>query len=598
MSSPHHRRIEGPAVASCAAAAVLIPYLTLGLPFRTALVVQAALILAAVLALGAVTWSRGRRGPRLAAFVPVPLRTGLLLWAAAAALGAAVGFARGNEPRLVAGQLLAMGLLPLAAAAALPVPAPALRRPLLLGVAGATAAAAVLHLAHWAVALGQGRLVARLYFANDVAVVGSALLALLACGAVLLTARRGARWAAAAAVPLLLAYVVGSGVRSLWLVTPFAAGLFLAAAVPLRRWRPGRAWLLPVAVLALLALGILATHRWWLAPRPDVLPAGAFPYQQRPARPDLEIVAAGLAPGSTLPALRWSVGPWRSLILAEAPVRPQAFYRGRAELRGEGTGYCLLVIDWLRENGELLGRGQGRPIFPRGRFRTAEVAAVAPSRTASARLRLTCEEGTRGRWDVRWLELHALAPAGGALAASHLEYLLARARSLRGLDPALPRVADVSLSLRYAESRVLVRRLRDARPGELLWGQGLGATFRPEPPEAGPGAGTAAEPVNYIHNFYLFLPFKLGAAGGLAVLTALALFAGVPLIRLRRAAPDERVFLAVAFTAWTAYAVWAVACPLIIDFRMAPLWGLLVAACRSTPPGAAGRDTSAPGPDD
>ena len=39
-----------------------------------------------------------------------------------------------------------------------------------------------------------------------------------------------------------------------------------------------------------------------------------------------------------------------------------------------------------------------------------------------------------------------------------------------------------------------------------------------------------------------------------------------------------RSFLAAATSAWIGYSVWSVTSPEILDFSMAPLWGLLVAA--------------------
>jgi peptidoglycan biosynthesis protein MviN/MurJ (putative lipid II flippase) len=85
---------------------------------------------------------------------------------------------------------------------------------------------------------------------------------------------------------------------------------------------------------------------------------------------------------------------------------------------------------------------------------------------------------------------------------------------------------------------------------------------------------------NYIHNFYVFLLFKLGLVGMAAVVSAIVLWIQSPLSHLRTLPPGspDRVFLAAVVAAWVSYAIWSLASPEILDFRMAPLWGFLVGA--------------------
>jgi O-antigen ligase len=131
---------------------------------------------------------------------------------------------------------------------------------------------------------------------------------------------------------------------------------------------------------------------------------------------------------------------------------------------------------------------------------------------------------------------------------------------------------DRSVSLRLAESRSLLARLRTSGWPSRLFGHGLGATF-----DAGRGTGDST---NYVHNFYLFLLFKLGLVGTVLVLAAFALWCRYLLVALlaRRAGTPARVRLAAALAAWLAYLLWSVSSPEILDFRIAPLWGLLLAA--------------------
>ena len=127
------------------------------------------------------------------------------------------------------------------------------------------------------------------------------------------------------------------------------------------------------------------------------------------------------------------------------------------------------------------------------------------------------------------------------------------------------------------ETRALLHRVERAHGGALLLGHGLGAVYRVPPP--GNGVAPPGHPVSYVHNFYLFLLFKLGLVGTVLVIASLALFTTSPLLRLLRGAgTGSRPILAVALATWVGYAVWSAACPMILDFHVAPLLGLVVAA--------------------
>ena len=140
---------------------------------------------------------------------------------------------------------------------------------------------------------------------------------------------------------------------------------------------------------------------------------------------------------------------------------------------------------------------------------------------------------------------------------------------------------DHSIALRIAESRQLLGRFTEGSLGRQIIGHGLGATYAFKTfGRDVDGSRIIVERPNYIHNFYIFLLFKLGLVGMAAVIVALVLWTRAPLSHLRnipRGEP-ERAFLAAVVAAWVGFMVWSLASPEILDFRMAPLWGFLVGA--------------------
>jgi hypothetical protein len=125
---------------------------------------------------------------------------------------------------------------------------------------------------------------------------------------------------------------------------------------------------------------------------------------------------------------------------------------------------------------------------------------------------------------------------------------------------------------RLAETRAVAAAIRRAPWTRRLLGHGLGATFE----AAVPGSGGRQ---NYLHNFYVFLAFKLGIVGGALVAGALALWMGSLVAWSRRApAGAARRFLAASTGAWAGLLVLAVSSPEILNFRVAPVLGWLLAA--------------------
>jgi hypothetical protein len=555
-------------VAAAAFSLVLIPYGTLGLSFRTALYVQAAAILAVVsiagllgLALGGRPWSRG---------LPLRLGLGLALYGGAAGLAAAVGLAAGNSPELVSGQLLSMGLLPLAGVAGLTLDPPRTWRAFGTGALAAAAAAAAFHLAAWALAAGRGRPALRLFLDNSVSLSGLALIALMLG----LAAARGrdARIRALAwgGLALLALYLLGAAVRGLWIAALPSLGAFVAlkgAGAP----RARAATATGVALLVLLAL-VWWCHRWLARERPDLLAGG----RQQAAVDHFEWTAADPSqPGEGI--LARVAGP--------APVPGRGTYRLSARVGGGATGTGLVAIRWRNGWGDPLGivALSARPF---ARMRRLEAVSSPPAGTATAELVVGARGGSTGSWSLAGPRLEFLGPSLPTVLVAQAAYLDMRLRSLAALVSAPGSPPDVSVASRMSETRVVLGLFAAASWPRRLLGHGLGATFRPEGAPVAPAPGERGDQ-NYVHNFYAFLLWKLGLVGTALVAAALGLWLAM-LVAWARGAPagPRRSFLAAASGAWVGCLALAVSSPEILNFRVAPVLGLLLAAAA----GAAGSE--------
>jgi hypothetical protein len=143
---------------------------------------------------------------------------------------------------------------------------------------------------------------------------------------------------------------------------------------------------------------------------------------------------------------------------------------------------------------------------------------------------------------------------------------------------------DASIAFRVREMSAVLAAIRAGSWTTWIFGHGLGATFALDTiGYDNRGNIVRFNRPNYIHNFYLFLPFKLGALGTFAVLSALALFVAAAVRGARRQPPGspERRFLAAVAAAWVTYLAWSAAAPEILDFRLAPFWGVVVALTAS-----------------
>lgn len=532
------------AVGVAAAALVLSPLLTTTLPFQRALIVQAALVLGITLVLLALGGLRRGWRDRVAASRPVLL--GVALYAAAALQGTVVALVRGNDLKLAAGQLLAMGLLPLAAVAALGVSTTLSWRAFATGLVGAVAAGTLVQ----GIVAGPAMIAhfpgPRLMLPNAVSVSGAAAMALLFALALTRSGLTSARVLAWAAAGLTVALIFASGIRSQWLVLPLGLTCLFAIALGLRTLFSRRIALAWGTALVVVTGTAAVTAWWWTRPRPN------------------------LASG-TLEAITGARDAIATVRLPGGAVR----VRGSITCRGSGNVYMTF-------------RGTGEETITSDRVMSLVVASAAPSEfwivhrplPAEAALAVRLEDPSNLGCRTTSFAVEAIAPwqlaevVGGLAAMLH-----------RPPDPgsgSTPGVAagDASIAFRVRETHAVLTAIREASWPWRLVGQGLGATFAFDTVGYdNRGNIVRYERPNYIHNFYLFLLFKLGVLGTLAVVTALAMWVWTAAngARAQPTGTADRWFFAAAAAAWITYLAWSVAAPEILDFRFAPVWGLLVA---------------------
>lgn len=551
------------------AALVLVPYATVPLPMTLGHRVQAALILGLVTAFIVTSWTRGvGAGPR---FRPShPLLVGAVLWGVAAIVGVAVAVTRANESVLVVGQFLSMALLPLGVAAGWNLGRD-LWREITRGIVVAGFLIAAVHLIYWGFQAAGGIIAPRLLLPKLVNPGGIALLGLL-----LTLARAGgeqaersrARWLPVAVFAVLL---VGAGSRGLWLVTPPALVLM---ALLVWKWNVrcvARA--LGLLVLVSLALGLLASPllAWWYRPRPAVA--------------TLEDLAGyggnvGIVKCEGEPAVCWLPGVGESFLPfpGRVPVAGGRGHRLVGRLSGRGDGLVFFHLIWFDGAQRVLG--QEVIVAGLGSEQRVMVHGVAPSSARLAAVSLAHVGPEGGDVQLRELVLEHLGSpfltVAGGMATGFLERWWSGVEVLAGRKPA----AEPALAYRVRETRHLVGQVRRGRWSERLLGHGLGATS----PYSGygfdaEGRWSPVGRIHYIHNFYVFALFKLGGVGLILVLSALACWLGWSVARalLLQGSAQGRFHSAMA-AAWAGYALLSLTSPDILNFRLAPIWGLLLAA--------------------
>jgi len=546
------------------AAIVAIPFATITLPPRSALITQAILILAVTLLLFASALRRGDLCSSVRG-VPLTLKIATILWALATVIAGVVGLLLRNDSQALAGQALSMGLLPLGALAMTSMRVRDGAHAFATGIVGIGLVASLAHFGHWSWAFFQGQVLYRFYFHNNISLAAPSLLALLAALAMTSHGRASRRLGTSTAV-ILLGFIAGSGTRSLWAVTIPTLFLFVVSWRP-RHWIRNRKGLQLaggcVAAMALVAGGIgvfLGAERENVVPAREPVP----PFWR--ASRGVEFLPEPDAAGGRI--LVWSPQDDFPIVVTDSfPVRGSQAYLLKAWLRSPSRGEARIFVNWETSKGvsdSLILR-----VGPSSEWIVAEQAGVSPPGSLRARIAVSLKHGKTGPWQLRSISLERLGLPIAATVHHQWSYWKSRLFSLERLDPRTW-AKERSFRERSGETMFLIRAFAQAPLLEMTFGHGLGARFAYK-------TRWDSNP-NYIHNFYAFLLYKTGIVGTVLVLAAMSLWIGFTFFAARRArGPWRRAFLWAVFSAWIGYAVWSLACPEILDFRMAPLWGFVIA---------------------
>lgn len=547
------------------AALVLVPAAFIGLPFELGLRAQA-VSLVTVLALIGIA---GRGWPRL----PPILMAGLAAYAGAALWGASVGLLSGHPLRNVASQSLSMLLLP--AAAVVFARHPACRgRTVAIALLVAVAGGLGLYLLAGALQTPEQRsflIGTGLRFGPNLRLATSATLALL-LGLGWWRARRvHLAWLG---IGLALVVVIVGQSRGQWLATLVGLVVWLVLAFPGDR-RRSRQVIVALTATALVAVATVVGFTALTDAMDDV------------------VAVHEAAPAIDLSTETWGVEGAQSLIVDQAAtVGAREAIEVRGRIAGTLGGRAILWLAGKDSDGRL--RYRAWPIIRgTGSWADLRFAIRPPEDVVTWRVGITPQEG---RWAAEAVELVALRcwlsspwrmatglPVTERLGTGGIDLQEdAPLRVARGLSARFSRLVwairqplgDTTIAYRASETQAVFETWRDAGWQRRLSGFGLGATFAFDNPSwDDEGQRVRASEASYIHNFYVFLFFKLGlfgllALGGLLAITAWTVHRSR---RTRAWAP------AAAAAAWVAYLLWSVSSPEILDFRLAPLWGVLVA---------------------
>ena len=543
---------------------ILVPYATVHLEYQLALRLQALGILSALLAALVVSF---RAASQSSAQRPHPaplLRLALLLYLSAVVLGTVVALLRGNSTTNLAGQLLALTFLPLAALVGWRLGAGRWRQ-LVATLPLAVVVAVVLHLIRWLIDVAHGKTVLRLFFGNAVSVSELALLALLLSFAAASSPRRWQRVVALSSIPLLCVYIVGAATRGVWLVVlPMVALYWLLAGL---RGVRSRQALWTVVGLAVLAVALFSALAYRISHPTDRLMDPSYVLLQKPH----QMTAAGKP--------LWRAGRQPRRLTRRFPLAGPGSYRVSARIRGGREGLAVVAVRLINEKGKPIDAIRLQA-YPHEQWRYLETIASIPPASVQAQAWLVTKPGSVGNWRIDDLRVDRLGPSWATPLLNQSIHLGRRLRTIADILPGDREPADPSVQFRFAESRELLHRVREASLGRQLFGHGLGATFSlANIAPAAKRAGQQGAPQNYIHNYYSFLLYKLGILGMALVLLSLGLVVTCALrATLRTAAGPRRAFLAATTASLVGYSVLALSTPVFVDFRLTPIWGLLIAA--------------------
>lgn len=543
---------------------VVIPLLTVFLPQRFALPAQALLVVG-VLGATALGTSSTRR--RVVAGTPTAVVIGLGAYAAAAGWGLLIGLMVANPVRYVVSQMVSMMLLPLgflAYRSARTFGHRAFAEGLSRGLVIATAVHLSAFVLPWLRAPAREE-VFRFVLRNNVSVLGSAVLGCIVLAAYLGTGHRSRMTVGGAVAAAIL--VLGGMSRGAWISVVVGLVVIVTLGRPVTPVRSLLGW---VAAGAVALLGLVAIGMWTSKPTPiervtfDSTPRSAAPDDRGPRSVDS---TAGVL------LLEDDGAAGRRVRLVDRLEVPTGSLEATWDhLGGDGTTLNFTLVfedehlsETRRFTGLVVGTGRWT------RFQT--VVAVPPG---SRTLTMWMSAGRRSEtWRVDNVEISAIRSGLGGWARQ----LQVRASSL--LRSWATPASDGGARYRIEEAGVVVSQLREASWSSRLRGAGLGAMIPFDNLSWDDRGRRVTRPAaSYLHNFYLFLVFKLGlmgvvALGGLVVLVTWTVRC---LVRFRSTGRTPAILLG-ASAAWIAFLLWSVTSPEIYDFMMAPLWGAVVAAC-------------------
>ena len=513
----------------------VLPFASFWLPFQTGLWVRGvtvATIVAALIAAGHRDIVRAvREAPRA-------VRLGLLLYSAATIYGAAVGMALGNPIRYVVTQTASMLILP-ASFVGFCTGTRLNLKGLATGLGLGGAVALAVHLGFLVAHRGEPSVAGealRLALPNDVSLTGVAVMATLMSLAWWYEVRNVVAACAATASACLL---VGSMSRGAWLVS--------AGAIVLAWWLSSRrAWwtLALVAAAPLLCVAALVAASSLVSGRGLSL-----------VGPGLEVRPHG--PGEQATDLK------RNVVVTGRPVEIDFAASGSTSPRP------VLFVEARNTAGVVTSFNFRAPTSCADCAGARFVQFLPPG---TVRLDFWVWQAG-GNGEVLTLGARELP---GALAG----WLRTVDLRLRTTATALTHPAeDGTMQYRLSELAA-VRRVWAAAPAvRRISGQGLGAVIEfPNSSWDNHGHRIVVPVASYLHNFYVFLGFKLGIAG-LAALAGLLLVAGWSLSSAWVVRSHGGSALASAAAAcWCAYLAWAVTSPEIINANTATFLGALVAA--------------------
>lgn len=533
------------------AALVCSPYAGLLVPYQHSVQAQ---FLAICLVLG-VAKLLSAEGLRSAWMVtPSSIRLGLALYGGAAVWGLVVGIVHGNSLRYVLSQGAAMLLLPAGAMAFA-----GLRRASADSLVNGFSWAAIL-----AVTIQLGAVLSpalRSYWANNsyrfefvegaTATGATVLLVLILLGA---TLRRPA-WLSILGLIAAVVLLVGARSRGAWLCVGVGA---LVLATLVFNDSIARKRLFVMAILAGLGLvGLVSLGSW----RPVPLTLEAF---NRP----LTLTSPGTGVRHVHSPLSTSQD-FGSEIIHRVAVHGAAM---EVQVDGflSGSSHGLFHVWWVDRKGEVVRRSRILWRAPAGPTQLRATIA-RPDRGVAAQVAIDIHPGS-GDLRVDRVRVLSYPYALEFWAQQVLRRVTVSAHYIEGHG------AAPNLAYRERENRAVLREWRTSPLSRLLTGQGLGKMFDfPNSAWSASGHRITIPRASYIHDFYLFLAFKLGLAG----LAALCGLVTIVVWTFRRALAGRRSgyanwLLAASASGWLAYLIWSVTSPEIYDFRMAPIWGALI----------------------